>query len=118
MRDSIEVALFSVEMTVAKHNIKIPCPGGLHKFCTVSYYSEKDSYLTAFTVVEYTGCDFGIILEGDKFLTVVNYVYRLVKFSGGIKSSHLSETLWVECIVPHMCNTYNGQVRKYGPAKS
>lgn len=110
MRKSIEVSLFSVEMGVARHNIQVP---DTDKFCTVSYYSEKNNLLTSFTMVEFTGSEFGIALEGDKFLTVVNYVHRSVDAAEKIGSKNWSDSIWTDYIVPKMRNFYGGQVRKY-----
>ncbi len=111
MKKSFTVSLSSVEMCVAKHNIRIT---DTDNFCTVSYYSEKNNSLTAFTVVEFTGSIFGIILEGDKFLTAISYMYRLI-YSETRTKSLWTETIWMKHIVPDICNKYGGRVRKYKP---
>ena len=112
MRKSIKVSMVSVDMCVAKHNIRIP---NTDNFCTVSYYSEKNSYLTAFTAVEFTGSACGVIILGDKFLTVVSYVERLIHVAEQDIRSNWYDTIWLAHIVPDICNKYGGQPRKYKP---
>ncbi len=110
MKKSFTVSLSPVEMSVARHSIQIP---DTDNFCTVRYYSEENN-LTAFTVVEFTGSEFGIILGGDKFLTVINYMYRLIQSNTRVKSLW-SETIWMDHIVPDICNKYGGHPRRYKP---
>ena len=110
--NEVRISMSSIAMNSATCHIPI---SNSDQVFTVSYYSEPDSDLRTFTVVEFATGEFGIVIVGDVFFKVINYICDLLHNS---LRSDLMEyedycVTWGVTIIPHLCHKFNGIKRMY-----
>ncbi len=110
--NEVRISMSSIEMDTAKCHIPI---SNSDKVFTVSCHSEPDNDLRTFTVVEFATGEFGVVIVGDVFFKVINYICRLLCNS---PRSDLMEyedhcATWGVTIVPHLCHVMGGVKRTY-----